>query len=81
MLTVDSKRARRIPESLRKAAWFVFTKNRGSRHSAGAAMLPSIMNRCEQEQLAYQLTALPGVGYRIRLLDVAEITPEILQHD
>lgn len=81
MLIVDSQRARRIPESLRKVAWYVFTNNRGSSHSAGAAMLPSIMNRCEKERLSYQLTALPGVGYRIRMLDVAEITPEILQHD
>lgn len=55
--------------------------NRGSSHSAGAAMLPSIMIRCEEERLSYQLTALPGVGYRIRLLDVAEITPDILRHD
>lgn len=55
--------------------------NCGSSHSAGAAMLPSIMIRCEQERLSYQLTALPGVGYRIRLLDVAEITPDILRHD
>ena len=81
MLTANSEQARKIPESLRKAAWFVFTSNRGSTHSAGAAMLPSIINRCEKEQLPYQLTALPGVGYSIRLLSPAEITPAILKHD
>lgn len=80
MLIVTSLQASSQP-LVREAAWYYFINNRGSTHTTAAVTLPSIMNRCEQEQLAYQLTALPGVGYRIRLLDVAEITPEILRHD
>lgn len=78
MLIVTSLQASPQP-LVREAAWFHFVNNRASTHTTAAVTLPYIMNRCEQEKLPYQLISLPGAGYRIRLLDLAEISADALR--
>ena len=47
-----------------KRVWDAFL-NGGTSHSAGAFTLTHIINRCEDEGIAYRLSAHPGHGYHI----------------
>jgi hypothetical protein len=46
--------------------WTSFMAGHGSNHSAGAHTLAAIINRCEEEGIAYTLIAFPGEGYYIK---------------
>lgn len=82
MLIIDSDaaRARVLSNTLRNEAWSRFQRKGTSNHSVDATTLPSIMNRCENEHIAYQLIAMPGAGYFLRRLDLAEAVELIGEH-
>lgn len=79
MLIVDSELARSRPltTTSRNQLWDYFCRKGSSNHSAGAGTLPFIINRCEQEKIAYQLIAIPSAGYFIKRLNVAEAMDHI----
>ena len=52
-------------KTLLERSWRQFLAG-GTSHSAGANILPYIMNRCEREGRPYELLAHPGEGYYIR---------------
>lgn len=74
MLIVDSDfaRSRPLTTTSRDQIWEYFCRKGSSNHSAGAGTLPHIMNRCEQEKIAYRLIAIPGTGYFVQRIDVAQ---------
>ena len=53
-------------KAARDRCWKAFKAMGHSNHSARGLMLTYIIERCEQERIQYQLTAVPGVGYFIR---------------
>jgi len=74
MLIIDSEaaRTRLLSETLCNEVWSRFLGKGTSNHSVDATTLPSVMNRCEKQNIPYQLMAMPGAGYFIRRLDLGE---------
>lgn len=64
MLTVVSTHEIAISKAAQERLWKDFLAN-GTNHSGVASTLCYIIRRCEQERVAYVLTAHPGQGYRI----------------
>lgn len=58
-------RGKKMSQRAKDDTWDTFMRN-GTTHSKSAMTLPYIINRCEQEGIAYELQAWPGYGYFIK---------------
>jgi hypothetical protein len=57
------------------ASWKQF-KAGGTSHSARAATLWYLLNRCEREGVCYKLEAMPGYGYRLEPIPPLDLTED-----
>jgi hypothetical protein len=53
----------------RNKLWRMLMDGTGGSHSAQGVTLPYLINRLESEGIAYQLSAWPGQGYYLELID------------
>lgn len=63
---------RRVTNAGKERIWQCF-KDGGTTHSASAATLSYVIERCESEGEAYVLHAQPGLGYFIKPIAKVEV--------
>ena len=66
-MPLEAKLRKHLSRPMRERMWEAFLEH-GTNHSQQALTLPYIINRCEEENVPYRLTAIPGQGYFIEQL-------------
>lgn len=66
----------RKAESAKKLTIQAFEKNGHTSHSGMAMTLPFVINHCEENGIAYRLTAHPRTGYFIEKIRDPEFEPQ-----